>query len=493
VSFVRQTAKVGKLSSIYMTGSIVPKVIGLFLLPVFTHYLVPEQLGIARLALQIIMPLSILAQLGLGASLKSHYFRVEDGERPELVRTIFQAQATFAFIFCIVLSFTGFWFAEKILPNLPISLQKVRLLWLMIVWSCFFGSLVQLAIRMTQMQERATVCVFIALLRYLVKDILGVVGVVWLGWQGFGRFGTAFIGLAVAAFFATWVILRFVRGEFQLSLFKKVLKTGLSFLPQSIANTLSLTLNAWLVNTMISTAAVGIYAIAIQFAQFIQLPQRAFVNATYPTLAKLIKEGSQKAKQRQSRLYTLSITALGLLALAISLLAPAAIDIFVQADYHHAKGIVPILVIAWALQSFSWGSTNVIFYFGSGLLLTAATGISLMTNIVLCIILIPRFDMYGAAYAMICSFAAKFIVVTILAQKKYPVPWQIWTILRVLALFIILGFLDRWLSPGLSLWLQISVKLIILTASIPLLLLCRIVNKSELAELKDLFLEKLGY
>lgn len=493
MSFVRRTAKVGKLSSIYMAGSILPKVAGLFLLPVFTHYLVPEQLGIARLALQVIMPLSILAQLGLGDSLKSHYFRVDAEKRPELVRTIFQTQASFAFIFCIALSLAGYWYAEKILPNLPISLQQVRLLWLMIVWSCFFGSVVRLAIRMTQMQEKATVSVSIVLLRFIVKDVLGIIAVVWLGWKGLGRFGTEFIGLAAGAVLAVWLILRFAGGEFKVSLFERVFKTGLSFLPQSIASSLTLALNAWLVNAMMSTGAVGIYAIAIQFAQFIQLPRRAFVNATYPTLAKLIKEGTRKARKRQGRLYTLSITALGFLALGISILAPVAIDIFVASDYHRAKSIVPIMVIAWALTSFSWGSINVIIYFGSGLQLTFATSLSLVINVVLCLVLIPRFGIYGAAYAMILSFAAKFIVVTIIAQTKYPVPWQIWTILRVLVLFILVGFLDRWLSPGLSLWLQIILKLIILTATVPLLLLCRIVNKSELTELKNIILEKMGY
>jgi len=116
VSFVRQTAKVGKLSSIYMTGNILPKVIGLLLLPVFSHYLVPEQFAIACLALQIIMPLSILSQLGLVSSLKSYYFRVKPEKRPQPVRTILQGQAAFVFLFCIILSLERYMDKQILMP-----------------------------------------------------------------------------------------------------------------------------------------------------------------------------------------------------------------------------------------------------------------------------------------------------------------------------------------------------------------------------------------
>ena len=491
MTFVGKTAKIGKLSTIYMTGSIVPRLVGLFLLPLFTRYLVPEQFGIARLALQIIMPLSILARLGLVASLKSYYFRVNPEKRPQLVRTILQGQAVFAFLFCILLSLAGYRFAETILPNLPITAESVRLLWIMIVWSCFFGSITKLAVRMTQLQERAMASITIALLKCFVNYFFGFIAVVWLGWKGLGRFGTTFTATIVASALAVWIIWRFGKGKFDFALFKKVFKTALTFIPYSFAGVLTLTVNAWLVNTLISTSAIGIYAIAIQFAQFIQLPLRAFVNAAYPTLASLLKEGTDKAKQRQSRLYTLSITGISLLALTLSVLAPLAIDIFVQPAYHQAKTIVPLLVIAWALRTFGWGAGNVIFYYGKGLILTGANVIAMITNIILCFLLIPRFGLYGAALAMLGSFAAQLVTIILTAQKKYPIHWQLLIIMRVLAVVLLLGLLDRYLSPGLSLWLQLSIKLLILAAAIPLLLLCRIVTRTELLEFKSVVVEKL--
>ena len=77
----KSVVKIGRLSTIYMIGSIAPKVLGLLLLPVFTHYLVPEQFGIVRLALQISQVLAILLQLGFGASLKSFYFKLEEQKK----------------------------------------------------------------------------------------------------------------------------------------------------------------------------------------------------------------------------------------------------------------------------------------------------------------------------------------------------------------------------------------------------------------------------
>ena len=122
--------KIGKLSTIYMLGSILPKVLGLILLPVFTHYLVPEQFGIVRLALLIMQLMLILVQLGLWGGLKSHYFRTDQAVRPELVKTVLLGQVAQTGFLCMLLSISGVWLCQLLLPNLPLTPQKVFGLWL---------------------------------------------------------------------------------------------------------------------------------------------------------------------------------------------------------------------------------------------------------------------------------------------------------------------------------------------------------------------------
>jgi O-antigen/teichoic acid export membrane protein len=491
VSLEKHVTKIGKLSMIYAFGGAAPKILGLALLPIFTHFLSPDQFGIVRLALQVALPLSILVQLGLEASLKSRYFRTDLSQRSQLIKTAFLGQIALGFLTCLVFSIAGVWVFDQILPNLPISPQKVQMLWLMIVWGCFFSSFIQLATTVSQLLEKAALAVSITMSLFLLRSFFGVIAVVWLGWQGFGRQGTNFIGATIIGIVSLWLLFRFGKAKFNFKLFKDLFKTGLTFVPHSFAGMFALAINTWLVNKMISTASVGIYAIAIQFAQFIQMPLTAFGNAAYPTLAKLMSDGSDESKKQQSRLYTLVLTGISVIALGISLFAPIAIELLVAPNYHKAKTVVPILVLAWQCQALYWVCSTIVFYHGGGLWLATATVSSMIANIILGFLLIPIYGVYGAAMAMVGCFLIRFIVIAIVGHKKHPLPWQIKIVAQMLTVVLLMALTDIWLSEHLSLAPAIGLKLLIFAATILLILKCGIISQKEFKRGKQIFLEKL--
>ncbi len=486
----RNVVKIGRLSTIYMIGSIAPKVLGLFLLPVFTHYLVPEQFGIIRLALQISQVLAVVLQLGFGASLKSFYFKFEGFTKEEIVKTAFLGHLALSALLCTILSVAGIWLAAPLLPNLPLNPDLIMGLWLMIVWGCFFDSKLRLATIMVQLQERASTSVVLNLAKMLSQDLIGVVGVVWLGWLGFGRQGSVLMGSFVGGVISIWVLWRFGRGQFSLSLFKKLLTTGLTFIPHSLAGILSLSINTWILNKMISSAAIGVYGIAIMFAQFIVIPITSIGNGAYPTLAKLMKDGSRAAKEEQSRLYTLIITGVALVTLAIVMFAPVAIDVLTDPKYHEAKTIVYVLGLAWFLQGIYLVGSHVVFYYGGGLWLGTATITSVIVNVVLSLVLIPRYGIFGAAFAMAGCFLIRALIVLVVGQRMHPLPWQIGQIVRALIATGVLGTADFVVSPMLDFSGSFALKIVLAALVIPVLVFLGVVKTNELNEIKKLLLNK---
>ena len=190
----RTATRIGKIGSVYMAGSFVPTVAAIFLLPVFTRYLVPEQMGIIRLSVRIMTPLRVLIGLGLTASLQSHYFRTERERHPELVRTFLLGQLGFALIFCGLLSLAGLFFADALLPNLPLAPRETYLLWLILVGGAFAGVFTGLGVKLMQLRERPFSVISLRLIRFTVQAILGIGAVVLLGWKGLGRQFTLFLG-----------------------------------------------------------------------------------------------------------------------------------------------------------------------------------------------------------------------------------------------------------------------------------------------------------
>ncbi len=506
VSLSRSALKIGKLTTLYTLGTVAPLAIQFLLLPVFTYYLKPTQMGIVSLAARVTAPMAILVQLGLWAALKMQYFRVEKTLRPRLVRTILLGQVVQAVVICSLLSVAGIWLAEVLLPNLvdqkgqPLSRPCVFGLWLMIVWACLGVSLVQLSMGLAQLLERAGISVGISFCRFFLQAGLGVVAVTALRWQGVGRQGTIFLAQLIVAAVCFWIVWRWGSGRFDRALFRSALHTGLTFVPHSFSGLLAVVLNAWLLNKLVDSNALGIYAVAAMFPQLIQMSLVSFGNAAYPTLARLMTDGSREAKRQQSRLYTLLVIVIAGLTLTVALFSPMAITILTESQYHRAAEVVLILTLAWMFQGLYMIVSQPVFFFGGGLWLATATVSSVVVNIILCFVLIPPFGIQGAAWAMVGCFASRVVVAAAASVYLYRLPWHVTAILRILACAGALAILDHWLSPpphsdGAGAWsivLQaILFKTLLLAAFVPALWGLRVISTAECRRAKNFVFRRL--
>jgi O-antigen/teichoic acid export membrane protein len=478
--------RISRLGSIYLLGSIVPQVVAMLLLPVFTSYLQPEQMGIVTLATRVAGPIGILVQFSLFSGLSRYYFRVEKPLRPGLIRSAQIGQTVVSVATCGLLSIAGIWIAAPLLPNLPLTGECVFYLWLMIVWGCFFNGIVDLAAGTAQLLERARTAVSIGLVNYLGQTGLGVVAVTLLGWQGFGRQSTLFLAAVVAAVVSYRVLWRAGGGTFSAHAFRRIGMSGVTFVPHNMANNLQFALNAWLLNAMASTAALAIYGMALAFAMLIDMPLVALMNAAYPTLAPLMNEGSPEARRQQSRLNSMLAMGIIVLALAVLLLAPVAIAVLTAPAYHAAISLTPVLVLAWLFQGFYNLVLHPLFFFRGGIGLSMASISAVVGSAVLSFLLIPQYGCAGAAWAVVGCFVVKFVVAARLSHRAYPLPWEVSRILRALACGAAFAAVDLCLSPGLSLPLAVLLKVALLLLIAPAFWIVGAVRTEEWRRLQRL-------
>ena len=423
MSLAARAAKIGKIGTIYTIGSFLPRFAAIFLLPIYTRYLIPSQMGIVRLATQFAGVMGVFIELGLGASLKKHYFQVDKQQRPQLLRTVFYGQLMQSVLVCIVLSSAGLVVAEMALPNLPLESSQIFVLWLMIVWGGFFQAIAQLGVGVTALQERPFASISIRMLTFAVQACLGIGAVVLLSWKGFGRQFTVMLGTTAGGILAGTYLFRASKGRFELKAFGKLLRTGLTFVPHRLSDMMALAINAWLVNKLLGSAAIGIYGVAIMFPSMIQMPLWSLGRAMYPTLAGLMKDGSAEARRQQCRLYTLIVIAICIMVLGVALFGPVFVRILTAPAYHAAALYVPLLTLAWLFQGLYIIASQPVFFTGGGLWMSAATISSVVANFILSIILIPILGIHGAAVSMIGCFLVKSVVIAAISQKQYPLLW----------------------------------------------------------------------
>lgn len=485
-SLGRHAARISLLSAIYMLGTIAPQVISMLLLPVFTRFLPPAQMGIVTLATRFVGLLGIVVQLGLFSGLKMQYFHLDLESRPRAIRTVLWGQVAQGVAICAILSLAGLWVAGPLLPNLPLSTGEVQALWSMIVWGCLFVALIQMEVGLAQLLERAGTAVSIGFLWYAAQTALGLAAVVGCGWQGLGRQATIFAGTALAGVVGARWMLRFGSGPIDLGIFRHIGLKGLAFVPHQLAGLLALSINAWLLNKLASPDALAIYGMAVAFVGLIDMPLTSFGNAAYPTLAQLMRDGSPEAMRQQSRLYT--VLALGVvgLTLGVALFAPIGIRILTAPEYHESQHLVWILSLGWLFQGLYLLVAQPVFFFGGGLWMASATVVSLAVSVPVALVLIPGHHFYGAAWALSANLVISFLVAAWASHRLYRLPWETSRIFRAMVCGVLIGAADYYLLRGASLPAAIVLKTLLLALLLPLWWLTRSVTTSELLQMKSL-------
>ena len=86
----QQLGRLAKHSAIYGLGAVVARLIGLFLLPLVTHYLTRAELGAVDTLIALSVVLVIVFRAGISMAFFRFYFDAEDeAGRTRVVRTSF--------------------------------------------------------------------------------------------------------------------------------------------------------------------------------------------------------------------------------------------------------------------------------------------------------------------------------------------------------------------------------------------------------------------
>ena len=231
---------------------------------------------------------------------------------------------------------------------------------------------------------------------------------------------------------------------------------------------------------------MGIYNEAVRFPQLLDMPMFALGTAFFPTLSKLMADGSPEARREHSRLVTLIVAFILWVMLCISCFAPVAVRILVAPQYHAALGVVPIVVLAYLLRGLSLAPGQTLYFTGSGFLTALGSGSNVLVSVVLCCLLIPAYGMYGAAWAMVGGFAVQLCIYSAVSHRKFPIPWQLGVLLRAVAGVVGLGLAEMWVSARLPLGWAIGVKVLFVLAAIPAMVLAGVFSRRELTRAWEL-------
>jgi O-antigen/teichoic acid export membrane protein len=380
------------------------------LLPFITRHVAPSDYGIAGLFLVAVNISLPFISMGLETAVGRRFVDRGQIDFARYATTALTVSSGLA-LGLLVLALAAYPWLARVLP-LPRAWTAA---WVAIAWS---EAVLSMLLVLLQMEERVVqhgwwrvgrttatqVAIFIALL-------FG-----WYTWQGLVAMQTiAFIGVGLACLM--WLRHRgYLVARVALADAKAALAYGVPLLPHMLGSAALVSVDRLLISRLIGVDGVGLFMAGAQFGQIMFVPAAALGRAWIPWFYARVK-----ATFPESPLVLPQAIAAAAALVAVALLLSVAGDLLLPRvlgpSYAEAMPVFFWMVAAWTAFGCYGLSSAYLFYSHRTGWISAATGLTVLTNIGFALWLIPRNGITGAAQAAFIAYV--LALVSALCLSRY--------------------------------------------------------------------------
>src|SRR6476659_6615249 len=384
--YLRRLATTG---AAYTASSVVSKLIAVFLLPIYTHYLTPSDYGAAEVMLASVIAASIVVRFGVIEAILRFYYLA--GERPERV-----VSTGFASLFwgatavaLIALPFAGP-ISQALLEHTDAGLARLAILGL---WTL---TLYEYALTLLRLDERARAYFGITVANVLVT----IPFTVWMLWRERRRL----------ALVPDWGLLR------------RMFRFGLPTMPAELSLYSLNFIDRIILVRFAGLAEARLYALAVKFAQGMQVLARG-IQLAWPPLAYSIQD-DEEARRAYSMIFTWFAALLAFGVTGLWLESRWIVRLLAAPDFFGSHRAVGLLATGIALYALYLAMVIILGRTGRTEFSVPATIAAVTTNVILNLALVPSLDSVGAGLALVASYVVVLVLMYAFTQRLFPVPYE---------------------------------------------------------------------
>ena len=408
-----------KGSAILVLANMMIKAINFFLLPLYTKYLTPTELGISDAITNVTAILLPILMLGLDSAFSAFYFdeRTEEHKHkvfnPSLVTLIIAGIVPF--IIAIFSRDISLWLFGTEKHQILVAVALIT-----ISFNLWYTPYALYARMENRMFLFAMVNVSASLL--MIGSNIVFVSVMHLG--AFALIlSSAIVQLFQMLAYLVFMPKLFKYQEYDKQLLNQMIKYSIPIIPTAIAAWFLNLSDRYIILHYFSAAEVGIYGIGARFSSVLSILSNAVFTA-YTTFA-FDKKDDEDAKYQYKRVLGFYYMILMITCIFVTMWGKEIIALMSNSAYGAAYLLLPGLLFGQVMYGVSvivgYGlsfekKTNYIF---------AANVIGAVLNIVLNFAFIPNFGVEAAAYTTYVGYFVMAILLYVFAQKFYPCDYAI--------------------------------------------------------------------
>ena len=415
----QQIKRLVSQSLIYGLGGLISRFLSVLLLPLYTSYLHGRDYGRVETLTALSAVLVVVLRLGISSAFFRYYFDSSDvAYRVRVVRTSFWFTMGSA-----TLGLAAGWIAAQPIAD-ALSLGHDQA-WL--VRAAFVGLWAQMNYEqltsLFRVEERPVLFMLATVANLLITVAATVVLVVHFHERALGVVVGNWIG-TLSIYLVLLGYRRYQLGlQFDRRLFREMNRFGLPLVPSQLALWALAFSDRFFIAKFKGQTEVGHYSVGVRIASAALLLLAAF-RLAWPAFAYSI-EDEDEAKRTYGFVLTYLLFVFSWLALTLGLLAPWLVRLLTgRPEFHEGSRVVPLTAFAvTALGGY------IVVSIGIGRARKTqfnwvVTGVAAVIDITLNFALVPSFGMIGAAIAGVAAYSSMFVLMSVHAQRVYPVPYQ---------------------------------------------------------------------
>lgn len=459
-----QLKTLSKETFIYGLSTVVGRFLNFLLVPFYVNVLrSTAEYGIATSLYTYIGFLNVIFPLGLEGAFFRYGARGEgEAPNPEKEKSLFSSPflvlfglaALFSAILLIVAP-AAVWpvFHDPLIDITPM-VPELTLILRYGAAILFFDALTVLPFAVLRLEHQASRFAWIRLIGIVITLILNFVFVMFLRWGVSGIFLANLIASIVVFLLLLPTILPRLIFRVDAAVIKKMLPFGLTNVPASLGAMMVQVIDRPIVQAYLGLGILGIYQANYRMGFVMMIFVSLFEYAWRPFFMRQHLKDDAQARLLFSRVFTYFMAAslIGFLALAWGLPLIVSTPIhghrLLKEPYLVGLPIIPVVLLAYVFQGMYTNFIAGIYIKERNKSLPFITGLGAVVNIVVNVLLIPRYGMLGAAIATLLAYVVMAIAIYRVAQKAYFVAYE-WPRVRLVAAVIALAYaVERFLVVG---------------------------------------------
>ncbi|XNT08521.1 oligosaccharide flippase family protein [Vibrio cyclitrophicus] len=406
--------------AVYFLANSVNAAIPFLLLPILTRYLSPLQYGQVAIFIALVSALGAFIGLNsVGASSRVYFDDLTFVEKLRYNNSCVLIFIISSLLVCLILFYFGLMIEEKI--DVPIEYVYFSLF----VSMCNY--IFQFRLVSFQVRKEAIYFGMFQISNSSINCFLSLIFVVSFGLGEFGRILGISLSMLFMAIFSLSSLFKNKIWDFRVGLnasdIKGALAFGIPLVTHVFGGFLLASADRFVITNYFNASSAGIYMVAVQISMIFAIVFDALNRAFMPWLFERLSDSSKESHHLIVRMTYSGFLLSVLIAILASYFIPYILPYLLGEEFIIPSGILVWLFFAQVFGGMYLAVTNYIFYSKQTKKLAYVTIISGVINILLLVILVPRFDLQGAAIAFFLSKLLQFLLTWYTANSCFKMPW----------------------------------------------------------------------